>query len=60
MSVHVGELRTEVVAEPEGGAPATDAEAGTEAEWASLERFRARWARCLKDDARTRAEGFDD
>jgi hypothetical protein len=55
MTVHVGEVVSEVVAEP-GPAPAT----GTVATGEDPERVRELLARLRRDALRTRAEGFDD
>ena len=53
--VHVDELTSEVVAEPE---PDSGAESAAPAD--EEDRFRAMRDRLARDAARTRAEGFDD
>jgi hypothetical protein len=57
MSVHIGEVTSEVVPEPE---PAVEggAEVGAST-WAEQDRFRALQERLDMDRARTRAHGFD-
>ena len=58
MSVHVGEMNSEVVVEPE---PATKEGEGQASAWtwADQDRFRALQERTYIDRARTHAEGFD-
>lgn len=57
MSVHVGEMTSEVIAEPETEAPAEGLTSGWS--WAEEDRHRALEQRLAMDRARTRAEGFD-
>jgi hypothetical protein len=57
MSVHVDQVTSEVIPEPEA-ATAGEAEAGSWT-WADEDRFRALQRRTQVDRARTRAEGFD-
>jgi hypothetical protein len=59
MAVHVGELTSEVVPAPEAGdmAPAQGSGAGS---WEELERVEELVSRLRSEEARTRAEGFDD
>lgn len=59
MSVHVGELTSEVVPAPEAGeiAPAPSSSSSM---WDDLERVEELAARLRCDEVRTRAEGFDD
>lgn len=56
MTVRVGSLSTEVTAEPER--PVEDARAA--AQWEEQEKAAAHLRRLLRDEARTRAEGWDD
>jgi hypothetical protein len=60
VTVHVGEMTSEVVVEPEPDSGATG-EAGQAGgwTWADEDRFRALQERTYIDRARTRAEGFD-
>lgn len=58
MSVHVGEVTSEVVVEPEPAAGETEGQAGGWT-WADEDRFRALQERLDIDHARTRARGFD-
>lgn len=56
MTVRVDALDTEVVAEPQR--PAEDAREG--AQWEERARAAAHLGRIRRDEARTRAEGWDD
>jgi len=58
MPVHIDQLNTEVIPEPEAGAPS--AGSATTEPWAEEERMREVLWRVSRDHARTRAEGFDD
>jgi hypothetical protein len=58
MSVHIDQLTSEVVAEPEPAAPGGGAEA--EEWWDALDRVRRSASRIARDRARICAEGFDD
>jgi hypothetical protein len=56
MTVHVDDLTTEVTTEPDAAVePATRQES-----WAQREQVQAAAERLARDQARTRAEGFDD
>ncbi len=58
MAVHVDQVTSEVIAEPEPGAAQG---AGAPAEWwEELDRFRKSKSRLMRDHQRTCAEGFDD
>ncbi len=57
MSVHVGELRSEVSGE---AAPAEARAQEQESAWAAEARRREEWRAMQRDRARTCAEGFDD
>lgn len=56
MAVHVGEMTSEVTTEPE----AVDEGDADHTEWQAVEKLRGAYARMLRDQARTAAEGFDD
>jgi hypothetical protein len=62
VTVHVGELTSEVTPEPEPGAAAGDVHLIREAilPWAEVDRHRALRCWLAENAARTRAEGFDD
>jgi hypothetical protein len=59
MSVHVGELTSEVVPAPEA-ADMAPAPGSSSSMWDDMERVEEQATRLRCDDARTRAEGFDD
>jgi hypothetical protein len=56
MTIHVGEMTSEVTAEPE----ALEEGAAADTQWQALEKLRAAYSRVARDQARTAAEGFDD
>ena len=58
MPVHIEQLNTEMVLEPDGAQ--ADGPADTEPTWRSVDRARALRSRVDKDRCRTRAKGFDD
>lgn len=64
MPVHIGEMTTEVAAAPAStapqGTPAADGDRDGSSPWPALERLRALTARLVREEARTRARGFDD
>lgn len=56
MPVHVDQLSTEVIPEPE----APQGGGGEESRWQQLMRWRQLQANAIRDRLRTSAEGFDD
>jgi hypothetical protein len=56
MAVHIGELSTEVIPEPEPPPGARDGGSG----WEEVTRVRESQSALLRDRLRTAAEGFDD
>lgn len=56
MPVHIGELSTEVIPEPEPPPGARDGGPG----WVEVTRVRESQSALLRDRLRTAAEGFDD
>jgi hypothetical protein len=59
LTIHVGEMTSEVVAETEARAPGAPAAPGSE-RWQELDRLRALEAAAARLARRTCAEGFDD
>jgi hypothetical protein len=57
MTVHIDNLTTEVIPEPEPPGEAADEKSQP---WEELERLRRSYSRLLRDLSRTAAEGFDD
>jgi hypothetical protein len=58
MAVHIGELSTEVIPEPEPPPGARDGGSGSG--WEEVRRVRESQSALLRDRLRTAAEGFDD
>lgn len=56
MTVHIDNLTTEVVPEPEPPGESSD----ESKPWEELEQLRRSYSRMLRDLSRTAAEGFDD
>lgn len=59
MTIHVGEMTSEVLAETEARAPAAEPTAPTE-RWQELDRLRALQSSAARLARRTCAEDFDD
>jgi hypothetical protein len=60
MTVHIGEMTSEVEAMPESASAAASTGASGSEPWKELDRLRAIRAAMLSRERRTRCEGYDD